>query len=55
MARPKKEVTDANNNADEVQLVTMTRDPEEYPAPHSALVHPDEVRNYYSGGWQESE
>lgn len=55
MARPKKEITDAPQVADEVKLVNMKRDPEEYPEPHSALVHPDEVKNYYSGGWQESE
>ncbi|EHU00492.1 hypothetical protein CKS_2624 [Pantoea stewartii subsp. stewartii DC283] len=29
----------------------MTRDPGIHPAPHTAQVHPDEVHNYYSGGW----
>lgn len=33
--------------------VKMVRDPESYPAPHVARVHPDEVENYRSGGWQE--
>ncbi len=35
-----------------VQLVSMVRDPAQYPAgPHTAQVHPDEVGNYASGGW----
>ena len=29
----------------------MIRDPEYWPAPHSADVHPDEVGNYAAGGW----
>ena len=32
-------------------LVKMIRDPEYWPAPHSADVHPDEVGNYAAGGW----
>jgi len=32
--------------------VRMTRDPELYDPPHLADVHPDEVDNYQSGGWQ---
>lgn len=47
---------DANDNAEnkepEFQYVTMVRD-EIYPEPHEANVHPDEVKNYYSGGWVE--
>lgn len=31
--------------------VHMIRDPEQFPAPHSADVHPDEVANYAAGGW----
>lgn len=46
----------ANDNAEnkepEIQFVTMVRD-ETYPEPHEANVHPDEVKNYYSGGWVE--
>lgn len=38
---------------DEVVFVVMERDPDLYDAPHSANVHPDEVKNYYSGGWLE--
>jgi len=34
-----------------VAFVTMVRDPEVHPAPHTAQVHPEEVKNYYSGGW----
>lgn len=30
----------------------MVRDPEQYPEPHSAQVHPDEVDNYRPGGWE---
>jgi hypothetical protein len=29
----------------------MVRDPNQYPAPHAADVHPDEVDNYRAGGW----
>ncbi|MCJ7926449.1 MAG: hypothetical protein MUW55_11050 [Pantoea vagans] len=32
-------------------FVTMVRNPDIHPAPHTAQVHPDEVHNYYSGGW----
>jgi hypothetical protein len=35
-----------------VKLVKMVRDPEEYPEPHEANVHPDEVGNYALGGWR---
>lgn len=38
-------------NASSVAFVTMVRDPEVHPAPHTAQVHPEEVKNYYSGGW----
>ena len=31
--------------------IFMRRDPKEYPAPHRAHVHVDEVRNYAKGGW----
>ena len=31
--------------------VLMVRDPEQYPAPHTAEVHPAEVENYAVGGW----
>lgn len=37
---------------DEIDYVTMVRDPEQYPEPHSAQVHPDEVDNYRPGGWE---
>lgn len=33
-------------------LVRMKRDPEQFPAPHSADVHPNEVANYAAAGWQ---
>lgn len=32
-------------------MVHMTRDPEQYPAPHSADVHAEEVENFTAGGW----
>lgn len=32
-------------------MIKMTRDPELYPAPHEADVHPDEVENYRAGGF----
>ncbi|MEH1299409.1 hypothetical protein V7I42_00205 [Raoultella ornithinolytica] len=35
----------------EIAFVMMKRDPDKYDAPHTAQVHPDEVVNYYSGGW----
>jgi len=31
--------------------VAMVRDPQQYPAPHRADVHPSEVANYVTGGW----
>lgn len=34
-----------------VAFVTMVRNPDAHPAPHTAQVHPEEVHNYYSGGW----
>lgn len=34
----------------DVKLVKMVRG-EEFPAPHAADVHPDEVNNYALGGW----
>lgn len=37
---------------EEIKFVTMVRDPEQYPEPHSAQVHPDEVDNYRPGGWE---
>ena len=33
------------------QLVPMVRSASQYPAPHTADVHPDEVANYTAGGW----
>lgn len=36
---------------EEIAYVTMVRDADIYDAPHTAQVHPDEVQNYYSGGW----
>lgn len=36
------------------KLVKMKRDPEIYPEPHTADVHPDEVENYRPGGWEEA-
>lgn len=36
---------------DDIAYVNMERDPDVYDAPHTAQVHPDEVQNYYSGGW----
>lgn len=36
-----------------IQFVMMVRDEDKWPAPHTAQVHPDEVQNYYSGGWVE--
>lgn len=37
-----------------VKLVKMVRNEDEYPAPHSADVHPDEVENMKSAGWEVS-
>lgn len=38
-----------------IQYVKMVRDPEAYPAPHEAQVHPAEVHNYAPGGWTVAE
>jgi hypothetical protein len=51
MARPKKEAETPQNDG-EIAYVTMTRDAELYPEPHTAQVHPDEVENYRPGGWE---
>lgn len=32
-------------------LVKMVRNAEQFPEPHSADVHPDEVENYAAFGW----
>jgi len=39
--------------ANQIAFVMMVRDEDKWPAPHTAQVHPDEVQNYYSGGWVE--
>lgn len=43
----------AQSDEQEIAFVMMKRDPDKYDAPHTAQVHPDEVQNYYSGGWVE--
>lgn len=43
----------AQTDENGIALVKMVRDPDKYDAPHTAQVHPDEVVNYYSGGWVE--
>lgn len=48
-----KDNADALKERESITLVTMVRDPDNYPAPYEAQVHPDEVKNYYSGGWVE--
>lgn len=35
--------------------VKMTRNAEQFPAPHEADVHPSEVENYAAAGWQIAE
>jgi hypothetical protein len=37
--------------ATEGKAVRMVRDPETYPEPHKADVHPAEVENFKAGGW----
>ncbi|RRW77615.1 hypothetical protein EGJ48_03460 [Pantoea dispersa] len=41
------------SESEEIAFVMMVRDEDKWPAPHTAQVHPDEVQNYYSGGWVE--
>lgn len=36
-------------------LVPMARDAEQWPAPHTADVHPVEVKNYEAAGWRAQE
>lgn len=43
---------DTQEVGDDIEYVTMTRDAEMYPEPHTAQVHPDEVDNYRPGGWE---
>lgn len=44
--------TNQQDAAVKIQFVKMARNPEQYPAPHEAQVHPDEVDNYRPGGWE---
>lgn len=46
------EQKNASQKAEEIKYVKMTRDPELYPAPHEANVHPKEVSNFARGGWE---
>ncbi|HEB2010333.1 TPA: hypothetical protein ACJIWH_004610 [Yersinia enterocolitica] len=48
-----KKADSADDDQSVIAFVTMVRDEIAYPAPHEAQVHPDEVKNYYSGGWLE--
>jgi hypothetical protein len=52
---PEAQPDDADEQPQEnaIAYVMMVRDPDKYDAPHTAQVHPDEVVNYYSGGWVE--
>ena len=34
-----------------MNTIKMTRDPNSYPVPHAADVHPAEVENYRKHGW----
>lgn len=43
--------TQTETQAAEVVLVAMTRSADDYPAPHTADVHPDEVENFKVAGW----
>lgn len=47
-----KILADVPQAEEDIKYVNMVRDPEQYPEPHSALVHPDEVANYHPGGWE---
>lgn len=38
-----------------VALVAMYRDPAEFPPPHTADVHPNEVANFVAGGWRKGQ
>lgn len=52
---PEERSDDADEQSQEnvIAYVTMVRDPDKYDTPHTAQVHPDEVVNYYPGGWVE--
>jgi hypothetical protein len=39
----------------DIKTIKMARDPAQYPAPHEADVHPDEVENYRTAGFVEVE
>jgi hypothetical protein len=47
-----EETTEGDDDSGDIGLIRMTRDENEYPAPHTADVHPDEVENMTSGGWR---
>lgn len=46
-----QEQVETQEQIQEIAFVQMVRDEEQYPAPHTAQVHPDEVNNYQLGGW----
>lgn len=43
--------SDAGQDSPAIRFVSMKRDSDAYPEPHTAQVHPDEVENYQLGGW----
>ena len=49
-----KSKTDKAAPARSASLVRMVRDSEQFPAPHEADVHPDEVANFAADGWVEA-
>lgn len=51
MADQKDDVVQ-EQTAEEIKFVKMVRDPDQYPAPHEAQVHPKEVSNFARGGWE---
>lgn len=54
MARVKSQESEQAAEDRPVSLVRMVRNPE-YPEPHEADVHPDEVFNWRAGGWEMAE
>lgn len=52
--KPEAEVENPEIDSDTASEthITMYRDPEFFPAPHTAHVHVDEVMNFSLGGWR---
>jgi hypothetical protein len=52
--RPPKDSGTTDEAPENIDTVAMKRDPDMFPAPHTADVHPDEVENWKLADWVEA-